>query len=158
MREHVKRFIRQCPCCQKMSYLKVPIHTIPFTTAVYEPMERLEVDTIGPLPADEDGHRYILVVIDCFTRWVSLYPTKDTTAQACVDALLQHVGTFGTPSQILTDNGTQFMNALVTELLKGIGVPHLTIMAYSKEENSIVERANKEVLRHIRALIFTNMK
>ena len=37
MREHVKRFIRQCPCCQKMSYLKVPIHTIPFTTAVYEP-------------------------------------------------------------------------------------------------------------------------
>ena len=48
------------------------------------------------------------------------------------------------------------MNALVTELLKGIGVPHLTIMTFSKEENSIVERAKKEVLRHLRALIFTN--
>jgi hypothetical protein len=50
----------------------------------------------------------------------------------------------------------QFVNALVIELLKGIGVPHLTIMAYSKEENPIMERANEEVLRHLRALIFTN--
>ncbi len=149
MREHVKRFIRQFPYCQQMSYLQFSIHTIPFTIAVYEPMERLEVDTIRPLPADEDGHRFIIVVINCFTKWVSLYPTKDTTAQSCVDALLQHVGTFGTPSQILTDNGTQFVNALVTILLKGIRVPHLTIMAYCKEKNSIVERANKEALRHV---------
>jgi hypothetical protein len=27
MRVHVKRYIQRCPCCQKMSYLKVPIHT-----------------------------------------------------------------------------------------------------------------------------------
>jgi hypothetical protein len=41
MREHIKKFIKQCPCCQKMSVLKIPIHTHPFTTASYEPMERL---------------------------------------------------------------------------------------------------------------------
>ena len=33
---------------------------------------------------------------------------------------------------------------------------HLTILAYSKEENSIVERVNKEVIRHLRALIFSH--
>ena len=66
MREHVKRFIKQCPCCQKMSYLRTPIHTHPFTTACYEPMERLEIDVIGPLPEDENGNRFILVII-CYT-------------------------------------------------------------------------------------------
>lgn len=36
MREHVKRFIKNnCPCCQKMSFIKIPIHTHPFTTASY---------------------------------------------------------------------------------------------------------------------------
>jgi transposase InsO family protein len=156
MREHVKRFIRQCPCCQKMSYLRTPIHTHPFTTACYEPMERVQADTIGPVPADEDGCCFILVIICCFTRWVSLYPIKDTTAQSCVDAMIQHVGIFGTPSQILTDNGTQFVNELVAELLKIIGVQHLTILPYSKEEVGMVERANREVMRHLRNLVFAH--
>ena len=64
------------------------------------------------------------------------------------------MGTFGTPSQILTDNGTQFVNELIKELLQVLGVQHLTILAYSKEENAIVERANKEVLRHLRNIVF----
>ena len=68
MREHVRRFIRQCPCCQKMSQLKTPIHTLNFTSAAYEPMERVNVDSIGPLPEDENGYKYIIVMIDSFTR------------------------------------------------------------------------------------------
>jgi len=87
---------------------------------------------------------------------VSLYPIEDTTAKSCLDAMMQHVGTFSTPSQILTDNGTQFVNELVAELLKVIGVQHLTILAYSKEEVRIVERANREVMRHLRNLVFAH--
>jgi hypothetical protein len=37
-REHVKKFIKECPFCQKMSYIKTPIHTHPFTVACYNPM------------------------------------------------------------------------------------------------------------------------
>ena len=59
MREHVKRFIRTCPCCQKMSQLRIPIHTKGFTAASYEPMSLLSIDTIGPLTEDEDGNAYI---------------------------------------------------------------------------------------------------
>ena len=42
------------------------------------------------------------------------------------------------------------------ELLKLLGVEHLTILAYSHEENAIVERANREIMRHLRGLIFTH--
>ena len=117
-------------------------------------MERVDIDTEGPNPPDEDGNIYILVIICCFTRWVSLYPIKSTSAEDCVDALLQHVGTFGTPSQILSDKGTQFINKLVSELIKIMGPQHITTLPYSKEENAIVERVNKEILRHLKGLIF----
>ena len=41
MREHVRRFIRMhCPCCQKMSFLKVPIMANHFTASTYSPWER----------------------------------------------------------------------------------------------------------------------
>jgi len=68
--------------------------------------------------------------------------------------LLQHFGRFGNPAQILTDNGTQFINGTVEELVKMIGLQHVTVLAYSKEENSIVERINKEIIRHLRALVY----
>jgi len=154
MREHVKRFVKCCPFCQKMSYLKVPIHTHPFTTSVYEPMECLNIDTIGPLPVDEYGCSYILVVIDCFTRFIELYPLSDVSAAQAARMLLQHIGRYGAPSSIRSDRGSQFVNEIIQQLLELIGVEHCLTTAYSKEENSIVERANREVLRHLNALIF----
>jgi len=68
MREHVRRYIRRCPCCQKMSVLKVPIVTRSFSNSTYTPFERIQVDTIGPLPKDEYNNEYILVCRDTFTR------------------------------------------------------------------------------------------
>jgi transposase InsO family protein len=154
IRRYVKKFIRQCPCCQKMSQIKIPIHTIPFTTASYYPMERLNIDTIGPLKEDEDGNTYLIAIIDCFSRWVGLYPVKDVTANEAVKALLDHFAVFGCPTQLLSDNGSQFINQLIDEFMKLISTEHITTLAYSKEENAMVERVNKESMRHIRNLIF----
>ena len=153
MREHVKKFIKQCPACQKMSVIKTPIHTHPFTAASYGPWERLNIDTIGPMTPDEEGNQYILVIIDCFTRFVELYVTKDATAITAAYALLNHMGTFGCPQQILTDNGPQFANELIKELTTLVDTEHIRTIAYSHEENAIVERVNKEIVRHLRAII-----
>ena len=40
-RQHVRYFIDHCPCCQKMSMLKTPIHAHGFSTSTYTPMECL---------------------------------------------------------------------------------------------------------------------
>jgi len=154
MREHIRLFIKLCPCCQKMSRLKMPIHTNPFTTATYSPMERVAVDAIGPLPEDEDGNKHIIVFIDCFSRYVSMYPVKDVTAKSAAKALLKYTGHFGVPSQFITDNGPSFVNKLIEEFMNLIGTDHVLTMAYSKEENALVERVNKEVMRHLRNIIF----
>jgi len=68
--------------------------------------------------------------------------------------MLQHWNRYGQPAQILTDNGPQFANEDITELCLLSDVQHVTVLAYSKEENSIVERINKEVMRHTRAFIY----
>ena len=154
MREHVKKFIKQCPACQKMSVLRTPIHTHPFTTAAYEPMERVNVDSIGPLTPDEKGNKYIIVIIDCFTRFVELYAAPDATAIAAATALLQHMGRYGCAHQILSDNGSQYVNEIISKFTELVGTEHVRTLAYSHEENSIVERANKEVIRHLRAMLF----
>jgi hypothetical protein len=151
--DYVTQFIKQCPVCQKLSTLHVPIQARAFTTATYEPHQRLNVDTIGPLPSDADGNCYILVLIDTFTRWIELYPIKTVTALDAAKVLLQHFGRFGQAQELQSDNGSQFVNEIIKELCLLIGVEHKRTLAYSSEENAIVERANKEVLRHLRAII-----
>ena len=155
MRRHIRQFVHQCPVCQKLKERHLALKVHPFTTAAYLPMDVLNIDTIGPMDSpDEDGNTYILVIIDCFTRWVELYPLPDTSAICAAEALLQHVGRFGAPSSIRSDQGSQFVNGIISELCKLIVTDHIQTLAYSKEENAIVERANKEVLRHLRAIIF----
>jgi hypothetical protein len=55
MTDHVTAFKEYCPVCQKASERGVNINIEPFTTATLTPMKRINVDTIGPLPASEDG-------------------------------------------------------------------------------------------------------
>jgi hypothetical protein len=97
MKVDVISFIKACPCCQKMSYIRVPIHTSPFTTAAHGLMLKLSIDCIGPL-MNSDGYTHILVVIDNFSRYLSAYPIKGTTGQEIARCLIQHIG----PSGVLT--------------------------------------------------------
>jgi hypothetical protein len=96
----------------------------------------------------------VLVLIDCFTRWVSLYPLKDGTMEGARTSLLWHVGHFVAPSVVIHDGGTEFTNGTVKELFAMCGIENIKTLAYSKEENGMVERANKEVMRHIRNILF----
>ncbi len=150
MKTHVKRFIQRCPCCQKMSYLKVPIHTHKYTIAASRPFQKINIDRIGPLPMSASGNKCILVIIDCFSRWVSLYPLPDGTMENTRRALLHHIGQFCTPLEVVHDGGTEFANHGLSELFAMCGMKNTRTLAYSKEENGMVERANKEVMRHLR--------
>jgi hypothetical protein len=55
---------------------------------------------------------------------------------------------------IRSDRGTQFVNGIIKELLELLQVEQEVSLAYSKEQNAIVERANREVMRHLTAIVF----
>ncbi len=71
----------------------------------------------------------------------------------CARALLSQVCRYGTPMTIRSDRGTQFVNAVISQLLSLLQIEHEMSLANSKEHNAIVERANKEVMRHLTAII-----
>ena len=154
MRLHVQSFVRKCEYCQANSEKKITVKVEPFTRASYHPMEVLNIDTIGPLPPDELGNEYILVIIDCFSRWVELFGIPDTSAMSAAQPLIQHCGRFGVPALIRSDRGTQFVNGLISQLSEALLTDQELTTAYSKEQNAIVERANKEVMRHLRAMVY----
>ena len=82
-RELVKKFIRECAWCQKSDERALPMGVTPTTLSSSMSMQRLALDSIGPLPESERGFKHILVVICTFTRWVMLHPTRTLDAVEC---------------------------------------------------------------------------
>ena len=51
-------------------------------------MDRLALDIMGPLPPQLEGHLYIVVWADYFTKWEDAYASKDQIAQTVTELLV----------------------------------------------------------------------
>jgi hypothetical protein len=152
MRKDINHYIQSCPICQKLDQRKYLVHTNPFVVNSNSPFQEIAVDTIGPF-VESNGYKYILVIICTFSRFVELYPITDTSALSASTSLLSYCGRYGVPAMIRSDNGSQFINELIRLITSMLHLKHNHILPYSKEENGLVERANKEVNRHLRAIL-----
>ena len=105
-------------------------------------MVKLNIDFLGPFHTEEESD-YVLTVINSFTRWVEQFPSEFANAEETANAPLMHFRRYGAPSVLLSDRGSHFVNSVILEFLLHVGAEHTLTIAYSKQENSIVERANK---------------
>jgi len=137
-----------------MNVIKPVVHSYPFTLSTYGLFNTVSVDLIEQLKPDDFGMSMIVVIIDNFSRFVDLYPISNTSAVAAADALIQFTGRFQTPVRITTDSGPNFKSTLMSGLMTRLGADHQLTKAYSKEQNGLVERVNREVVRHLKAIIF----
>jgi len=92
--------------------------------------------------------------VDNISKLVGLNPARRTTSKEFVHALLQWVSIFGAPKEIRTDGGSQFSSQLSSDLASLLGYNHLVIVAYHPQANVLVERRNKELLNHLRSLVY----
>jgi len=139
-----------------MSVIKHDPHTPLYNLAARIPNELINIDTLDIGREDEYGFKHVIVMIDCFTRWVNLYPIKSLTGEEATDVIINHFNEYGAPVAVKTDNGTQFVNEKMEFVNKYYQVWHNVTIPHRHEENGMVERANKEVLRHLRAYLFDN--
>ena len=90
------------------------------------------------------GNRYVLVMMDCFSRWTEACPLPDKTALAVADAFFQHiVCRFGMPSVIHSDQGREFENKVIPELCLLCGAHKTCTTPYHPESDGLVERFNR---------------
>jgi transposase InsO family protein len=118
------------------------------------PLEESSLDTLEPLPEDEFGNRYVVVILDNFSKFIGLYSATSTSTRDFVSALLKWIGIFGLPKKIRSDGGSQFTSNLAQELRIVLGFDHLVVIPYHPQANSLVERRMKEIMIHLRALIY----
>ena len=107
----------------------------------------MNFDTLSITPIDSYGNYHLIVVVEHFTKYVSLYPVKDHSAQTMATSLFQHFGRFG-----ISDPGSDLMSEIVILLNKWFGIDKL-VSPVDRHESNGVEPTNKQILRHLSALV-----
>ena len=120
------------------------------TTSTYHAgmtMEHLHIDILGPFPLSTRGNRYILAMVDQFTKWVEVFPLPEQTAETTAWTLITEVVSwFGVPLSIHTDLGKKFESCLFPEVCHLLEVAKTRTTPYHPSSNGQVERPNRTLL------------
>ncbi|GBM13351.1 hypothetical protein AVEN_159770-1 [Araneus ventricosus] len=64
-------------------------------------------EILGPFPVTTKGNRYVLVLMDCFTKWTEAIPIPDQGASTVAEELVQTwTSRYGVPMIFHSDQGT----------------------------------------------------
>ena len=86
------------------------------------PMQLIFVDIVGPFPESNDGNKYILVVVDQFTKWSEAYPIPNQEATIVADVLTREwFFWFSSQECLHSDQKRQFESQLIRELCTILG-------------------------------------
>ena len=115
--------------------------------AVGHRWDRVAMDLLDLSVTSAKGNRYVLVMVDCFSRWTEVCPLPDKTALSVADAFFQYiVCRFGMPSVIHSDQGQEFENKVMQELCLLCGAHKTRTTPYHPESDGLVERFNRTLL------------
>ncbi|GKA03185.1 retrovirus-related pol polyprotein from transposon TNT 1-94 [Tanacetum coccineum] len=122
-----------------------------------EVLHTLHMDLCGPMRVQSiKGKKYILVIVDDYSRftWVKFLRSKDETPEFVINFLKQmQVGLNKTVRFIRTDNGTEFVNQVMSEYYEGVGIFHQKSVPRTPQQNGVVERRNRTLMEAARTMM-----
>ena len=145
--EEIKKMTAACPVCAEVKprFYKPKRQNLIKAT---QPMERLSLDFKGPLPTNTKN-RYLLSVIDEYSRFPFAFPCKDMTTPTVKSALNQMFAIFGMPQYVHSDRGPSFMSDELKSFLHEKGIATSRSTPYNPRGNGQVERLNNTVWKAV---------
>jgi transposase InsO family protein len=123
------------------------------------PLECISLDLTGPHIPSSQGYRYLLTVIDHFSRWAEAYPVRNQEALTVAKVLMdQWIARFGCPLQILTDQGSCFEAALFQDLCRLLQIDKVRTSPYKPSTNGMIERFHRTLNSMIGKVIAENQR
>ncbi|MCO5595934.1 hypothetical protein L7F22_049985 [Adiantum nelumboides] len=112
-----------------------------------------------PLPRTSNGKLYILVAIDYMTRWIEAQSVARVNEKTDSKFVYTHICCrFGTPLDIVSDNGPGFRRGLLTEVCEELKTSHRHSTPFYPQSNGLVEKANGIIAGIIRKMVESKPK
>ena len=143
MLKDIMQYVQSCETCnrKKLNRERRPMQDMPMPAA---PMEIVGIDTCGPFPISENGNKYVCTIVDHFSGWPEAYAIPDKSAATISKILLdEFIPRHGCPRTIISDQGTEYCNALLDIVNKELGISRMHTSSYHPQSNGKTERFHR---------------
>ena len=108
------------------------------------PFDKIAIDLVTECETSTSGNKHILTIIDHLTEWPEAFPIPDKSADTIVSTFInEYLPVHMCPLYILLDNGTEFKNNLMDQVLQQLGIDRIFSAPYHPQSNGKLEVFHK---------------
>ncbi|CAF0845906.1 unnamed protein product [Brachionus calyciflorus] len=149
MVNYINQFVKQCTVCQRNNKCITKYHPAQ-ATKISKIFTMVAIDLILGLDETEDGYIGILVIIEFLTNFPVAKPIKSKSAKEIAEILSEYITLLGQFSELLSYQGREFLNQIMSELRKNLGFVHIVTSAYNPRTNGKTEIFNQTLMESLR--------
>ena len=143
MNKDIRKYIANCVLCQqeKAKVQHCPLH---MTEIPDRPFDKMAIDLVTECETSTSGNKHILTIIDHLTGWPEAFPIPDKFADTIVSTFInEYLPAHMCPWYILLDNGKEFKNNLMNQVLQQLGIDRILSAPYHPQNNDKLEVFHK---------------
>ena len=139
----IRKYIANCVLCRH-DKAKVQQYPLKMTEIPDRPFDKIAIDLVTDCKTFTSGNKHILTIIDHLTGWPESFPIPDKSVDTIMATLINHyLPVHMCPQYILSDNGTEFKNNLMDQVLQQLGIDRIFSAPYHPQSNGKLEVFHK---------------
>ena len=143
MNKDIRKYITQCALCHREK-AKVQAYPLQITEIPECPFDKIAINLVTECKSSSSGNKHILTIIDHLTGWPEAFPIPDKSTDTIVSTFInQYLPVHMCPRYILSDNGTEFKNHLMDQVLQQLGITCIFSAPYHPQSNGKFEVFHK---------------
>jgi len=142
--KEVREYCQKCDACARYHRGGVKKRRELQPMNVGTPWKRLAIDITGPHPVSNKGNKFIITVIDQFTKYAFAFPVRNHEAKTVAKYLVERVFLIhGVPLQLLSDRGAEFEGFIFQGMYELLRIDKLRTTAYKPATNGALDRMHR---------------
>ena len=143
MNKAIHKYITNCALCKREKG-RTWVYPLQMTNMCNRVFDKIAIDLVTDLNISTSGNQHILTIIDHLTGWPEafLIPDKKADTIVCV-SISNYLPIHICPSFILSNNGTEFKNQVMDNVLQQLGIDCIFSAPYHPQSNGKLEIFHK---------------
>ena len=143
MNKNIRKYITNCAlCCREEA--KIQHYPLQMMEIPDRPFDQIAMELVTECNTSTSGNKHILSIIDHLTGWPKAFPIPAKTADTIASTFInEYLPVHMCPWYILSDNGMEFKNSLMDQVLQQLGIDRIFSASFHPQSNSKLEVFHK---------------